>query len=1041
MKKTIIIALAFVLCGSAFAADWPQYRGDSGRSGYTAGQLPDGLSLAWKYRSPHAPLPAWKGKDTRMPFDHTYHPVIAGGRLFYGSSADCKVYALDAATGEELWTFMTDGPVRFAPSIWKNRVYVTSDDGHLYCLSASKGKLHWKKRGGPDDDMVLGNDRLISRWPARGGVVIDGDTVYFGAGIWPSEGIFIHALNAKSGKTIWVNDTAGGMVMDKPHPTARAKSGLSAHGYLAISGDILIVPTGRGAPAALDRTTGEFKYFHHQKHRAYGGSQIASFEGLMFTDSGNDRQTTTFSGTSKGIFTTGDGELLTGDGLSSTAVASYPGHIIYAQKDAVRALRLDDLTFEKQGQDNKGNRVVTHHLKDPAWTIPTPAAPGGNGLIVAGDAIISGATNNRVAVLDGQAQRVVWSAPVNGSPQGLAVADGRLYVSTDSGEIYCYDSSETRKPSAIETTPDNYPYDDNKLFADAADEILKRSNIANGYCLDLGCGDGNLAYEIAQRTNLHIIAIDPDPKNVARARKKLDGAGLYGVRVTVIEGDLDNTGLPEYFANLVVSGRSVTEGDRAVPENEAHRLQRPYGGVVCIGKPGSMKHSVRGDLEGAGKWTHQYHDPGNTITSEDELVRGKLGMLWFRDDDFDVPSRHGRGVAPLFNDGLLFVEGTDALRAVDAYNGCTVWEVPFPDIQRAYDADHLVGVAATQSNICIEGDRIYVRAGGVTTDGDYAGRSCFVLDSKTGARIAQFRTPPGPDGTENLYWGYTAVQNGTLFGSIADPHHVVRFAYRESDMNRLFSESTYFFAMDAETGDLKWSYTPEHSIRHNAIAIGDGTVYLIDRPQAVDDRNRNPHKREFAVGNHPDGKLVALDAETGRVLWKEDTDIYGTLLSLSTQHDVLIMTYQYTRFRQGSEIGGRMSAFRASDGTRLWDAVTRGKNDPRYSYSSRPIINDRMVYLEPYAWDVITGDKLDFDFSRTYACGIMAASKHMMVYRSATLGYFDLDTGTETENYGGFRPGCWINAIPAGGLVLVPDATDRCNCSYLNKATVALISR
>lgn len=60
------------------------------------------------------------------------------------------------------------------------------------------------------------------------------------------------------------------------------------------------------------------------------------------------------------------------------------------------------------------------------------------------------------------------------------------------------------------------------------------------------------------------------------------------------------------------------------------------------------------------------------------------------------------------------------------------------------------------------------------------------------------------------------------------------------------------------------------------------------------------------------------------------------------------------------------------------------------------------------------------------------------MFRPGTLGYADLLRGKGTENFGGLRPGCWINAIPAGGLVLLPDYTSRCVCSYLNKATVAL---
>jgi len=51
------------------------------------------------------------------------------------------------------------------------------------------------------------------------------------------------------------------------------------------------------------------------------------------------------------------------------------------------------------------------------------------------------------------------------------------------------------------------------------------------------------------------------------------------------------------------------------------------------------------------------------------------------------------------------------------------------------------------------------------------------------------------------------------------------------------------------------------------------------------------------------------------------------------------------------------------------------------------------------------------------------ASLQMLVFRSATLGNFDLTGTRRTENYGGIRSGCWINAIPAGELILMADAT------------------
>ena len=83
-----------------------------------------------------------------MPFDRAYQVVVADGRVIYGSSADGIVSALDADSGKVLWQFYTDGPVRFAPAVWRDRVFVASDDGHLYALSPEDGRLLWQRRGG-----------------------------------------------------------------------------------------------------------------------------------------------------------------------------------------------------------------------------------------------------------------------------------------------------------------------------------------------------------------------------------------------------------------------------------------------------------------------------------------------------------------------------------------------------------------------------------------------------------------------------------------------------------------------------------------------------------------------------------------------------------------------------------------------------------------------------------------------------------------------------------------------------------------------------
>ena len=137
MHKIIVFLVVFLsLVAFSQAADWPAWQNDASRSGFTTDVLPKTMSRRWTWHSTHRPQPAWP-RDARMSFDRAHHVVIAHDTVYFGSSAECKVYALDADTGNVKWTFFTDGPVRFAPIVWKQSVFVVSDDGYLYCLSAT----------------------------------------------------------------------------------------------------------------------------------------------------------------------------------------------------------------------------------------------------------------------------------------------------------------------------------------------------------------------------------------------------------------------------------------------------------------------------------------------------------------------------------------------------------------------------------------------------------------------------------------------------------------------------------------------------------------------------------------------------------------------------------------------------------------------------------------------------------------------------------------------------------------------------------------
>lgn len=995
-RFTFAIGLVFGITASALADDWPMYRHDAARSGYTSEELPVDLTLAWRYASVAPPQRAWP-RSQKQRFDECFQPIVSGGRVYFGSSVDCKLYCLDVASGKTLWTYFTGGPIRFAPVAWKANVAVASDDGFLHVVDADSGEAKWKHRGGLDASQRLGNERMISKWPARGGPAFLDGVLYYAAGIWPSDGIFVYALDPQTGKEIWSNKDSGGIYMPQPHGGANAESGISAQGHLAAKGTRLIVPTGRAVPAALDRSNGELAFFHLQKNRAIGGTFAALIGDNLFNG---------------GVaFDSEAGELAAKVGFS--AVAEFPQGFVSGTANQVRGFAW----VVEEKPDRRGKAVKTQTLKS-LWT--ANGVPAANSLVAAGSNVIAGG-EGKVTMLSGATEtpdsdeksRVLWGSAVSGTACGLAVADQRLFVATTDGALYCFASQGTGQQLAADAPTE--PYAKSAVIDEAIREILSRSEIRDGYCLDLGCGDGHLTYELAKQTNLTIIAVDNDLDNVQTAREKLGAAGLYGSRVTVHYAALDSTGYPKYFANLIVSGRSLVEGVDVVPGEEMQRIQRPYGGVACIGVPGEMEFSKRGDLAGAGGWTHQYANPANTVCSDDELVTGSLGILWFRDFDLALPSRHGRGPAPLVHRGRLFHEGLDELRAVDAYNGRELWRYDLPQVLQAFDGDHLMGTAGTGSNFCVSDEGVFVRFG----------RTTVRIDAETGRHIGEFSVPGA---NKDSKWGYIACDGGRLFGSAADPTHVVSYRYRPGgDMNQQLTESKHLFAYDIATGKLVWEYSAKNSIRHNTIAIGKHFVYLIDRQVATFDRTKNA---KADPAQHPFGSLIAIDKQSGDIAWRVDEEVFGTTLAVSDEHHVLVMSYQNTSFKLESEIGGRLAAFDSRTGKRKWDQQS--------NYRSRLTVNAQTVYSDGGAWDLLTGQSKPFNFKRSYGCGVLSGSKNFFFFRSATLGYFDLAKNEKVQNFGGMRPGCWINAIPAGGLVLVPDASAKCSCSYLNQSWFAL---
>lgn len=267
-----LFALFLLAAVAASAADWPMWRHDPGRTAATTQKMPAEPHLIWSRELP--PLrPAFK--EPRLQFDRSYEPVAAGKRLLVGSSREDCVIAFDTETGAELWRALADGPVRFAPVIVGETAIFGSDDGVVRCVKLTDGTAIWQKRAVPSNRLLLGNQRLISVWPVRGGPVAKDGRVYFAAGVWPLEGTFVFCCDAASGAEIWRNDRCSYLYGTHPHAT-EAMGGLAPQGYLLIDGDDLIVPCSTAYPARLDLKTGTIKEFELPSAGRYTGGWFAS---------------------------------------------------------------------------------------------------------------------------------------------------------------------------------------------------------------------------------------------------------------------------------------------------------------------------------------------------------------------------------------------------------------------------------------------------------------------------------------------------------------------------------------------------------------------------------------------------------------------------------------------------------------------------------------------------------------------------------------------------------------------------------------------
>ena len=409
------ITLPFIMCvcAVAWAGDWPTHQHDNHRSGYTTESLESPLVQQWTITTDQSARPAWSEypaqqdlwqnlyhNKPRLTSDRAFKMVAGHGRLYYGSSSSDKIVCRSIEDGRVLWTCVTGGPIRFAPTLHQGRIFVGSDDGTVYCLAADSGKEIWKYQPDFAREKMMVYNRLCSVCPIRTSIMIDQGIAYWAAGIFSGAqtGLqrYVTACRAQDGRILWTQTP--------PKPL---------HGNPLATQDQLFMPAGKSTPLAFRKSDGTLLGDFNTNTRQGGSYAILSHDNkLLFGP---------HYGSTGSYVEQYDADTRTEEGLGwgpGNHLVVTPSTCFYASDTALSKF---DWTEKKR-----------------LWSVPSAHV---DALILAGNLLFAGG-RAEVAAVEASTGSEVWKAAVSGRAQDLVVADQRLFVSTSQGQIYCFRPSQ-----------------------------------------------------------------------------------------------------------------------------------------------------------------------------------------------------------------------------------------------------------------------------------------------------------------------------------------------------------------------------------------------------------------------------------------------------------------------------------------------------------------------------------------------------------------------------------------------------------------------
>ena len=280
--------------------DWPQYHRTSN---------------AWRY-SPLDQINKANVKNLRVAWIHQpgditmglqATPIVVDGVMYY-IGPNNNVFALDAATGEQLWHYQPQiDPLAYESfyasasrgvTVGQGRVFIGTMDGRFVAVDQGSGKEVWSTRL---VDQAKCSGCLFSSPPVLAGNVLVGGTT---GGDQPQRGK-IFAVNATTGEPAWTFDTIKEGEQSWPGDTGDVGGGGAwLPGTYDAATDTIFIGTSNAAPdfygdgrkgdnlytaslLALDAKTGKLKW-HRQEIPHDTWDYDSAYEALVVENGGRE---------------------------------------------------------------------------------------------------------------------------------------------------------------------------------------------------------------------------------------------------------------------------------------------------------------------------------------------------------------------------------------------------------------------------------------------------------------------------------------------------------------------------------------------------------------------------------------------------------------------------------------------------------------------------------------------------------------------------------------------------------------------------------